>query len=282
MKELLTIQGETFLVDDEDYEKAKKYRWAKKTDRERFHIVTYETIEGFSYRGISYKRLILGIGSKMTLYKNDNPLDLRRENILVFDTRSEFISSIKSYRKKRTELNIKVSKAAQGKGGKSTKKTTYLGVRYEINSLHKWTAFIKHNYKNYYLGCFVKEEYAALSYDKKALELYGEEAIRNFPHLSLEEIKEKLKEIKAEDDIIFYDKLSKRHQGRLFSNVNKTSKYIGVCINKGRTKWRATIFYHNKQYSLGEYYNEEDAARAYDKKAFEFYGESARLNFPRE
>lgn len=281
MKELKTIHGETLLVDDEDYEKAKQYRWTIKFDKKlnRSQVFTYAGEK----RGFSYKRLILNTNSKMTLFKNDNPFDLRRENIMIFDTRSEFVSIMRQrYRKKRTELNFNVSKAAQGKGGKSTKKTTYIGARYERDSHHPWIAFIKHNRKNYYLGCFIKEEYAALAYDKRAREIYGPDAIINFPCLTMEELTEKLEQIKAENEIRFADNLSKRHQGRIFNNVIKTSQYVGVCICRDRKKWRANINYRNKQYFLGNYNTEEEAARAYDEKAIEFHKENAKLNFPRK
>jgi len=281
MKELKTIHGETILVDDEDYENAKQYRWTIKFDKKnnRKQIFTYAGEK----RGFSYKRLILNIDSKLTLFKNDNPLDLRKENIIIFDTISEFVSVIrKRYRKERTELNFNVSKSAQGKGGKSTKKTTYIGARYERGSIHPWIAFIKHNRKNYYLGCFIKEEFAALAYDKKAREIYGTDAIVNFPCLTMEELKEKLEQIEAENEIRFADNLSRRHQGRIFNNTIKTSQYVGVCLCKKGKKWRANINYRNKQYFLGNYNTEEEAARAYDEKAIEFHKENAKLNFPRK
>jgi len=280
MKKLLTIHGDTILVDDEDYDKAKQYRWVLKSDSNspRHRVYTYSGVK----RGTSYKKLILGLDSKMTLFKNDNPLDLRKKNIMIFDTRSEFISTMgKLYRKKNPEFNHKISKGAQGKGGKSTKKNTYLGVHCDNPIFpHPWISIIKFNRKNHYLGSYAKEEYAALAYDKKALEIYGIDAIRNFPDLTLKELIKKLEKIKKEDAVIFLDHLSKKRQGQSFENIEKTSKYTGVCRKKGSDLWRATIFFHNKQYSLGNYDTQEEAAHAYDKKALEIYGKNAKLNFP--
>ena len=283
MKKLFTACGETIFLDNIDYDTAKEYKWVLKSYKNYRYVVTYVKRKGLPYdKGISFKKLILGINSKMTLHKNKNPFDLRRENILVFDSRSDYISTMgKMYKIKRTELNFKASKGAQGRGGKTTKKTTYIGVRYEPKNAHQWSSIIKYNYKNIHLGSFTREEDAALAYDKKAVEIYGSDAIVNFPHLTIDEVTEKLNKIKEEDAILFYDHLSFRHQGKFNKKIIKTSKYVGVSLKKGRGKcWRATIFYHNKQIYLGEYYTEEEAAQAYDKKAIEIYGEKARLNFP--
>lgn len=57
-----------------------------------------------------------------------------------------------------------------------------------------------------------------------------------------------------------------------------TSKYKGVCLHKKSGRWRSTIVKNQKQYSLGMYDNEEDAARAYNKAALEMFGEFANIN----
>ena len=127
MKELLSIHGELMIVDEQDYEKAKQYRWLTISGSKGGRPQVYTYLKGEKRKAVSYKNLILGIKSKTTLFRNDNPFDLRRENIEIFDTRSEFISAIgKRYRKEHTGFDIKRAKAAQGKGGKSTKKTRYI------------------------------------------------------------------------------------------------------------------------------------------------------------
>jgi len=63
---------------------------------------------------------------------------------------------------------------------------------------------------------------------------------------------------------------------------NKLSKYKGVSFDKKRKIFRAIICRNKKQYFLGNFKNETDAAKAYDKKARELFGEFAYLNFPQE
>jgi hypothetical protein len=58
----------------------------------------------------------------------------------------------------------------------------------------------------------------------------------------------------------------------------RTSKYKGVSkIPNG--KWRAIITLYGKQVPLGCFILEEEAAKAYDAKAKELFGEFAYLNF---
>ncbi len=45
-------------------------------------------------------------------------------------------------------------------------------------------------------------------------------------------------------------------------------------------KWLAHIVYGYRTHRIGLFVTAEEAARAYDEKAKELYGEFARLNFP--
>lgn len=67
-------------------------------------------------------------------------------------------------------------------------------------------------------------------------------------------------------------------------NKNKikytSSQYKGVIRTKG--KWRARIEINDKKQHLGYFLDEADAARAYDKRALELFGEFARINFPQK
>jgi aspartate carbamoyltransferase regulatory subunit len=58
---------------------------------------------------------------------------------------------------------------------------------------------------------------------------------------------------------------------------NCKSKYIGL-TNSKNGNWRATIRENGKKKSLGTFKEEIDAAKAYNKKALEIYGDKANLN----
>ena len=65
-------------------------------------------------------------------------------------------------------------------------------------------------------------------------------------------------------------------------NQRKTrgkSRYKGVSLRCDGKKWCAQVKLNAKIHRLGSFNTEEDAARAYDKKARELFGEFARCNF---
>lgn len=64
--------------------------------------------------------------------------------------------------------------------------------------------------------------------------------------------------------------------------VNGTSPYKGVTRITGTNRWMAHIRFQGKSFNLGHYDLQEDAARAYDKRAAQMFGSFARPNFPQE
>jgi len=59
-----------------------------------------------------------------------------------------------------------------------------------------------------------------------------------------------------------------------------TSKYKGISWSKTRKRWIVKIQLNQKTYHIGQFKNEIDAAKAYDKRAKELHGQFACLNFP--
>ena len=61
-----------------------------------------------------------------------------------------------------------------------------------------------------------------------------------------------------------------------------SSQYKGVCYERRSGRWVAHIACEGQSYHLGTFDSEIEAARAYDRKAIELFGQFARLNFPEE
>jgi len=61
-----------------------------------------------------------------------------------------------------------------------------------------------------------------------------------------------------------------------------TSRFKGVYFDKQTRKWIAKIGYNGKTIHLGSFEDEVEAAKAYDRKAYELFGDFAYLNFPEE
>ncbi len=62
------------------------------------------------------------------------------------------------------------------------------------------------------------------------------------------------------------------------TRTNTTSKYKGIFWKKSCNKWCAQIHFNDKVFHLGVFKNEKKAAKAYDEKALELFGEFACLN----
>jgi hypothetical protein len=73
---------------------------------------------------------------------------------------------------------------------------------------------------------------------------------------------------------------SQNHMNRKVKRKGCSSKYKGVSLDKRCGKWRAYIKKDGKYIHIGNFDNEIDAAKAYDEKALELFGEYASLNFP--
>jgi hypothetical protein len=64
------------------------------------------------------------------------------------------------------------------------------------------------------------------------------------------------------------------------TRCNSSSFYKGVSWDRSNNKWRARIYISGNPKFLGNFTDNEEAARAYDKAAREYFGEFACVNFP--
>lgn len=69
-----------------------------------------------------------------------------------------------------------------------------------------------------------------------------------------------------------------QHRRKTLSET--TSRFKGVSWHSRAEKWYAEIQFNGRQKSLGYFEFEEDAARAYDQAALEYFGNYSLLNFP--
>ncbi|MEE3805425.1 AP2/ERF family transcription factor [Lysinibacillus fusiformis] len=124
----------------------------------------------------------------------------------------------------------------------------------------KWVSNIGFNGKTIYLGSFGTEIEAAKAYNIAAIKYYGEIAFLN-----------EINENNNAKGIFIEGKKQKRSR-------NKTG-FRGVVIRENG-RFRAVIKKEKKRIYVGTFPHPEQAAKAYDQKAYEFYGEKAILNFP--
>tara|TARA_B100002051_G_scaffold270812_1_gene304378 strand:- start:4455 stop:4793 length:339 start_codon:yes stop_codon:yes gene_type:complete len=91
--------------------------------------------------------------------------------------------------------------------------------------------------------------------------------IDHINHIGLDNRKENLRFLTAA-----------QNQQNSRSKRNSSSKYKGVGWYKAGNKWRARVKHKRKHIWLGYFACEHQAALAYNKKAFELWGENAFLN----
>lgn len=129
----------------------------------------------------------------------------------------------------------KISKTLLGFKNSNTS-SKYIGVSFII-SQKLWRATIRFNRKAIIIGHFKQELHAAIAYNIKAIELYGNEfKLNNIPNWKLIDI-----------------------------NKKKTSQYLGVSFKKKPQKWEASVYFNGKYNYIGSYNSEIEAAKAYSE-----------------
>jgi hypothetical protein len=132
----------------------------------------------------------------------------------------------------------------------------YKGVSWKND---KWCARIMKNRESYDMGSYDSIEEAAFAYDVAALHLFGEFSCINF------------------DKSLYIDvDVEKEYNARHYT---PTCMYRGV-VKRHSTRYETNVCDHRKVLYLGSFPTAEQAAIAYDAKAFELLSSAARLNFP--
>ena len=144
------------LIDDEDYEKVKNYKF-QFGGTGRGYIFTR-----INNKFVPIHRLIIDVPKGMVAdHVSGDTLDNRKCNLRIATQSQNRMNSVKqTYLKKETTSKFK-------------------GV-HKKHPKRKWSAAISFKGVRYHLGDFNEETEAAMAYDKKAKELFGEFAKLNF------------------------------------------------------------------------------------------------------
>ena len=150
-------------------------------------------------------------------------------------------------------------KTARERHERGEPSSSFVGVTYKkLNDKGgKWKAEIRVDGKQTYLGTFTCEDEAAKAYDE-ALVAQGKSRV-NFPSAQ-----EKAEQDDADAQLRANEKTARERQER----GEPTSSFVGVSyvkLNDKGGKWRAQIRVDGKLKSLGTFFHEHDAAKAYDE-----------------
>lgn len=241
------------LLDEADYLNAKCYHWNNRFSRHRYYV--YTMIDG---KMIAMEKFLFSPASnQVVIHINEDHLDFRRDNILIID-RNHFGHLIGHISQEKTSI--------------------YHGVYY-CKLTKKWWIRLEKDYSIIHDHCYQTEYEAAIAADyiKISNSIIGD--IRNFPDMLDDEIESAYHVIRGKYGLSRQEIKSKASQG-ISRAENPRSKYVGITFDKRRPNkpWVARIKYQGKFIWIGSFYDEIDAARAYDEKAIDIYGEYARTN----
>lgn len=150
MKEIPLTRGKVAIVDDEDFEELSKYKW-------HYTKVGYAAGRCESNNLVYMHRVIMLTPKGLyTDHVNHNKLDNRKENLRICSNKENCRSSI---------LN-------------KNNTSGYKGVSFNKHA-GLWRAYIMVDYKEVHLGLYKNPIDAAIEYNKKAIEYFGNYALLN-------------------------------------------------------------------------------------------------------
>lgn len=150
MKEIKLTQNQIALVDDEDFDRINQYKWCAYYSP---NTRSFYSMRGYNNRNFYMHRFIINAQNGENVdHKNHNTLDNRKENLRLCNNTT-------NQQNKRKTFNNKTIK--------------YKGVHFNKYN-NKWRVRISLNNKLIHLGYFNTEEIAALAYNEKAKELFGD------------------------------------------------------------------------------------------------------------
>lgn len=155
VREIPLSQGKCALVDDADFTRVNQYKWfAMKSDDGRWYARRTPTKD---CAAIYMHRFILGtLPSEIVDHRDRDGLNCQRSN-------------------------LRPCTNGQNQANAIAPRHNTSGFKGVYRKRTKWAATIGFQGERYFLGSFFTAEEAALAYDDKATDLFGEFARLNFP-----------------------------------------------------------------------------------------------------
>lgn len=156
LKEIELTRGYKAQVDDADYEWLNQWKWRSEIGYNTVYAVRTDYSNG--KKNLRMNRLILAITDLniQVDHRDRNGLNNQRDNLRIATNQQNSINQVGC-----------------------NKTSRYKGV-FRDNTKKRFCAQIKVNYKSTHIGTFNSEIEAAMAYDRKAKELFGEFAYLNF------------------------------------------------------------------------------------------------------
>lgn len=154
MKEIKLQRGMVTQVDDEDFDELNQYKWFGHKERTTTYVWRHQYRDVRQYKKVKMHQQIMGI--KGGDHIDGNGLNNQRHNLRPCTSQEN-------------SMNVRPRIGCSSK---------FKGVSYHKQN-DRWRASLTLNSKMISLGCHATEEAAAIAYNNKAIELFGEFARPN-------------------------------------------------------------------------------------------------------
>jgi len=157
MKEIKLTRNKITVVDDEDFEYLNQFKWYALKDYSTFYAVRNIRLRKGKQIKIRMHRVILNTPKGMETDHIDRcGWNNQRANLRICTTQEN----------------------AMNRNPHKNSSSKFKGVSWH-KCAKKWRAQLKYKGEVIYLGCFLSERVAALTYNNKAIEIFGEFAKLN-------------------------------------------------------------------------------------------------------